>query len=61
LFTELERTFRTNIFGYFYMTQAAMPHLPNEVASCFLFLACEDSSYITGAFLHPNGGEPTES
>jgi NAD(P)-dependent dehydrogenase (short-subunit alcohol dehydrogenase family) len=143
---QLERTFRTNIFGYFHITQAAMPHLnqgasiintasvtayrgspelldysstkgaivaftralakpmaekgirvngvapgpiwtplipstfpaekvakfgadtpmkrpgqPNEVASCYLFLACEDSSYITGSFLHPNGGEPTES
>jgi NAD(P)-dependent dehydrogenase (short-subunit alcohol dehydrogenase family) len=143
---QLERTFRTNIFGYFHMTQAVMPRLgkgsaiintasvtayrgsphlldysstkgaivaftrslakgivekgirvngvapgpiwtplipstftpdqvktfgadtpmkrpgqPNEVASCYLFLACDDSSYITGAFLHPNGGEPTES
>ena len=143
---QLERTFRTNIFGYFFMTQACMPHLkqgaaiintgsvtayrgspelldysstkgaimafsrslaqavvdkgirvngvapgpiwtplipstfpedkvasfgantpmkrpgqPNEVAPCFLFLACEDSSYITGSFLHPNGGDPTES
>jgi NAD(P)-dependent dehydrogenase (short-subunit alcohol dehydrogenase family) len=143
---QLERTFRTNIFGYFYMTQAAIPHLqkgaaivntssvtayrgspqlldyastkgaivtftralaaaltskgirvngvapgpiwtplipstfppdkvksfgadvpmkrpgqPNEVATCHLFLACEDSSYISGSFLHPNGGEPTET
>ena len=143
---QLERTFRTNIFGYFFMTEAALPHLkegativntssvtayrgspelldysatkgaivtftrslakalvergirvngvapgpiwtplipstfpadkvasfgsqvpmkrpgqPNEVASCFLFLACEDSSYISGSFLHPNGGEATES
>ena len=24
----LEKTFRTNIFGYFYMAQAAVPHLP---------------------------------
>src|SRR5512132_3420984 len=24
---QLERTFRTNIFGYFYMTQAALPHM----------------------------------
>ena len=139
---QLQRTFRTNIFGYFYMTQAAVKHLkkgaaivntgsvtavrgsshlldysstkgaiqaftrslaeslaekgirvngvapgpiwtplipatfppeavekfgtntpmkragqPNEVASCHLFLACEDSSYITGQFLHPNGGD----
>ena len=27
----------------------------------FLFLACEDSSYITGTVLHPNGGDATES
>jgi NAD(P)-dependent dehydrogenase (short-subunit alcohol dehydrogenase family) len=139
---QLERTFRTNIFGYFYMTQAALPHMraggaivnttsvtayrgshqlldysstkgaivaftralaqslvernirvngvapgpiwtplipstfdeekvktfgehvpmarpgePNEVAPCHLFLACEDSSYMTGQVLHPNGGE----
>ena len=143
---QIERTFRTNIFGYFFMTQAALPHMkkgaaiinttsvtayrgspelldysstkgaivaftrslakklvekgirvngvapgpiwtplipstfdakhvasfgaqtpmkrpgqPNEVAPSFLFLACEDSSYITGSVLHPNGGEPTES
>jgi NAD(P)-dependent dehydrogenase (short-subunit alcohol dehydrogenase family) len=143
---QLEKTFRTNIFGYFFMTQAALPHLkegaaiintssvtayrgsgglldysatkgaitsftrslaqslvskgirvngvapgpiwtplipaafdedkvrsfgadtpmkrpgqPNEVAPCYLFLACEDSSYVTGSFLHPNGGDPTES
>jgi NAD(P)-dependent dehydrogenase (short-subunit alcohol dehydrogenase family) len=143
---QIERTFRTNIFGYFFMTQAALPHLksgsaivnttsvtayrgspelldysatkgaivaftrslakklveqgirvngvapgpiwtplipatfdkdkvasfgaqtpmkrpgqPNEVAPCFLFLACDDSSYITGSVLHPNGGDPTES
>ncbi len=30
---------------------------PNEVAPAFLFLACEDSSYMTGQVLHPNGGE----
>jgi NAD(P)-dependent dehydrogenase (short-subunit alcohol dehydrogenase family) len=143
---QLEATFRTNIFGYFFMTQAVLPHLkegaaivncgsvtayrgspelldysatkgaittftrslaqslvkrgirvngvapgpiwtplipstfdadkvksfgantpmkrpgqPNEVAPCFLFLACEESSYITGSFLHPNGGDATES
>ncbi|MGO4573036.1 SDR family oxidoreductase [Microvirga sp. 2TAF3] len=143
---QLDRTFRTNLYGYFYMTQAALPHLkkgaaivnttsvtayrgspelldysatkgailaftrslakkladqgirvngvapgpiwtplipstftadkvekfgadtpmkrpgqPNEVAPSFLFLACEDSSYVTGSVLHPNGGDPTES
>ncbi|MFL5193035.1 MAG: SDR family oxidoreductase [Microvirga sp.] len=143
---QIDRTFRTNIFGYFYMVQAAMPHLkkgsaiinttsvtayrgsgdlldysatkgaivaftrslaqklasegirvngvapgpiwtplipstfppekvkqfgantpmkrpghPNEVAPSYLFLACEDASYITGSVLHPNGGDPTEA
>jgi NAD(P)-dependent dehydrogenase (short-subunit alcohol dehydrogenase family) len=140
---QMTRTFRTNFFGYVFMTQAALPHLkkgstivnttsvtayrghpelvdyastkgaivsftrslaaqlaekgirvnavapgpiwtplipasfdadkvakfgkhvplgragqPNEVAPCLLFLACEDSSYMTGQVLHPNGGEP---
>jgi NAD(P)-dependent dehydrogenase (short-subunit alcohol dehydrogenase family) len=139
---QLVRTFRTNLFGYFFMIQAALPHMkrgstivnttsvtayrghqtlvdysstkgaivsftrslsqqlakdgirvngvapgpiwtplipasfsankvqefgknvplgragqPNEVAPCHLFLACEDSSYMTGQVLHPNGGE----
>lgn len=30
---------------------------PAEVAPCYLFLASEDASYITGQILHPNGGE----
>lgn len=30
---------------------------PEEVAHCFLFLASDDSSYIAGQILHPNGGE----
>ncbi len=139
---QLERTFRTNIFGYFFMAKAALPHLqagsaiinttsvtayrgspqlldysstkgaivaftrslalnlaekkirvngvapgpiwtplipstfppdkvksfgadtpmgrpgqPEEVATCYVFLASDDSSYITGQVLHPNGGE----
>ena len=144
---QLERTFQTNIFGMFYLTQAAAPHLkegsaiinctsetmyagskhlldysatkgaitaftrslalnlakqgirvnavapgpiwtplnpsggqepekipefgkktpmgrpgqPNEVAPCFLFLACEDSSYMTAQVLHPDGGNTTSS
>ena len=139
---QLERTFRTNIFSYFYMAKAALPHLkagdviinitsvtayrgspklldysstkgaivaftrslslnlagkkirvngvapgpiwtplipstfpeekvesfgaqvpmkragqPSEVAPTYVFLASEDSSYISGQVLHPNGGE----
>lgn len=30
---------------------------PAEVAPCYLFLATEDASYMTGQVLHPNGGE----
>ncbi len=30
---------------------------PEEIAPCFVFLASDDSSYITGQVLHPNGGE----
>lgn len=138
---QLERTFRTNIFGMFFMTKAALPHLhegsvilnttsvtayqgsaqlldysatkgaivaftrslsqslvekgirvngvapgpiwtplipstfseektaqhgasvpmhragqPEEVAPCYVFLASDDASYMTGQILHPNGG-----
>ncbi|HEV2852923.1 MAG TPA: SDR family oxidoreductase [Thermoanaerobaculia bacterium] len=139
---QLERTFRTNIFGYFFLTKAALRHLgegsaivnttsvtayrgsghlidyastkgaivaftrslaqnlaerkirvnavapgpiwtplipasfdpdkvesfgkdvplgrpgqPEEVAPCYVFLASDDASYMTGQVLHPNGGE----
>lgn len=37
-------------------TPMGRPGQPNEVAPSFLFLACEDSSYMTGQVLHPNGG-----
>ena len=37
-------------------TPMGRPGQPNEVAPCHLFLACEDSSYMTGQILHPNGG-----
>jgi NAD(P)-dependent dehydrogenase (short-subunit alcohol dehydrogenase family) len=139
--SQLERTFRTNVFGYFYMAKAALRHIkaggaivnstsvtaykghktlidyaatkgaivaftrslseavieqgirvnavapgpiwtplipasfdpkhvakhgeaapmgragqPNEVAPCYVFLASEEASYISGQVLHPNGG-----
>jgi len=37
-------------------TPMGRPGQPNEVAPAFLFLACEDSSYMSGQVLHPNGG-----
>ena len=37
-------------------TPIGRPGQPNEVAPAFLFLACEDSSYMSGQVLHPNGG-----
>jgi len=30
---------------------------PIEIAPCYLLLACDDSSYMSGQVLHPNGGE----
>ncbi|GLR46748.1 SDR family oxidoreductase [Sphingomonas astaxanthinifaciens] len=42
-------------------TPMKRPGQPNEVAPAFLFLACEDSSYMTGQVLHPDGGNTTSS
>lgn len=33
------------------------PGQPNEVAPCYVFLATEGASYMSGQVLHPNGGE----
>ena len=33
------------------------PGQPEEVAHCYVFLASDDSSYMSGQVLHPNGGE----
>lgn len=33
------------------------PGQPNEIAPSHLFLACADSSFMTGQILHPNGGQ----
>ena len=42
-------------------TPMGRPGQPNEVAPSFLFLACEDSSYMTAQILHPDGGDTTSS
>jgi NAD(P)-dependent dehydrogenase (short-subunit alcohol dehydrogenase family) len=38
-------------------TALGRPGQPEEVAPAFVFLASDDSSYMTGQVLHPNGGE----
>ncbi len=37
------------------------PGQPCEVATCFVFLASDDSSYLTGQVLHPDGGKSMQS
>lgn len=37
-------------------TPLGRPGQPSEVATCFVFLASQDSSFISGQCLHPNGG-----
>ncbi|GAB3171919.1 SDR family oxidoreductase [Telluribacter humicola] len=37
-------------------TPLGRPGQPCEVATCYVFLASEDASYMTGQVLHPNGG-----
>ena len=34
----------------------ARPGQPDEVAPCYIFLASNDASYMSGQVLHPNGG-----
>lgn len=38
-------------------TPLGRPGQPEEVAPCYVFLASDEASYITGQVLHPNGGE----
>ncbi|WP_374444420.1 SDR family oxidoreductase [Stella sp.] len=39
-------------------TPMKRPGQPHEAASCYVFLASKDASYMTGQVLHPNGGTP---
>lgn len=38
-------------------TPMGRPGQPDEVAPCYIFLASEDASYMSGQVLHPNGGQ----
>jgi len=42
-------------------TPLGRPGQPDEVAPCYVFLASQDGSYITGQTLHPNGGDTVGS
>jgi NAD(P)-dependent dehydrogenase (short-subunit alcohol dehydrogenase family) len=42
-------------------TPMGRPGQPEEVAPCYVFLASDDSSYMAGQVLHPNGGQVVES
>jgi NAD(P)-dependent dehydrogenase (short-subunit alcohol dehydrogenase family) len=37
-------------------TPMKRPGQPNEVAPCYVFLASDEASYVSGQVLHPNGG-----
>jgi len=50
---QLHLVFQNNIISFFYMIQAGQPC---EVSPCYVFLASEDASYMTGQVMHPNGG-----
>ncbi|KAJ9483571.1 hypothetical protein VN97_g9833 [Penicillium thymicola] len=49
-------TMTTSAEEQFSGTPMGRPGQPSEVATCFVFLASQDSSFISGQSLHPNGG-----
>jgi NAD(P)-dependent dehydrogenase (short-subunit alcohol dehydrogenase family) len=49
--------YRDKIAHFGANTPLQRPGQAEEIAHCYVFLACEDSSYMTGQVLHPNGGE----
>ncbi|KAJ5949745.1 hypothetical protein N7454_001329 [Penicillium verhagenii] len=49
-------TMGTAAMEQFHAVPIGRPGQPSEVGTCFVFLASQDSSYISGQCLHPNGG-----
>ncbi|KAL4950496.1 hypothetical protein BDW69DRAFT_172083 [Aspergillus filifer] len=49
-------TMTTEAIEQFSGTPMGRPGQPSEIATCFVFLASQDSSFISGQSLHPNGG-----
>ena len=52
----ISATMTTEAMENFSGTPMGRPGQPSEVATCFVFLASQDSSFISGQSLHPNGG-----
>jgi NAD(P)-dependent dehydrogenase (short-subunit alcohol dehydrogenase family) len=50
-------TMETDVEAFGSDTPMGRAGQPEEVAPSYVFLASDDSSYITGQVLHPNGGE----
>ncbi|KAL8711330.1 MAG: hypothetical protein Q9220_004227 [cf. Caloplaca sp. 1 TL-2023] len=49
-------TMKEYALDQFSATPMGRPGQPSEIATCFVFLASQDSSLISGQTLHPNGG-----
>lgn len=49
-------TMTTSAMEQFSATPMGRPGQPSEIATCFVFLASQDSSFMSGQSLHPNGG-----
>ena len=48
---------KDQVEGFGAGSEMGRPGMPNEIAPSHLFLACEDSSFMSGQVLHPNGGD----
>lgn len=46
----------TKVMAFGKDTTLKRPGQPDEVAPCYIFLASDDASYMTGQVMHPNGG-----
>ena len=49
------------IYQFGHNTPMKVPGEPYELAPAYVYLACEDSSYVTGQVLHVNGGTMVSS
>ncbi|KAJ5225598.1 hypothetical protein N7468_006823 [Penicillium chermesinum] len=49
-------TMNDSAMEQFHATPLGRAGQPSEIATCFVFLASADSSFISGQCLHPNGG-----